>query len=511
MRAGWIGSASAVEQLGVARRGLAAPSAWQVLDPGLPGREVGAARAPPRGRGGPRTGRPTPSRRAPACRATWPGESATCTTRAGAALVLAAEHAVPEPEVERGADDDDQVGAVERPAAGLGHQQRVAAGHDAAAHAVGDRRDAERLDEIAARPRSAPSAQTSVPRIRTGRSASPSSAADRARSRRCRARRRGARDPVGHGRRGLVEELVHRDVDEHRPAVRASRRAGRPRRSPAVTSAAVGMVRALLVIEATIGGWSSSWRLPLPQRFCGARPPTTTIGDPANCACAIALTPLVTPGPGGEHGQPGHPGQLAGRLGGERRGLLVADVEDPHRRVGLDRAVVHREDVGAGQREHGLHAVRPGDGHGQLAGVAARRVAGLGLAHEGRLPTGHLRAGGTARCVAAQGGDQLEQQVGADVDRLGSAARPGGASARRNASGLRGGRGRGRGRWAPVAVGRRGQPGQPGLDDPQRHESRRSTAMVASASRSGSPLVSGAGVSAAAPGRRSRRAAPSAR
>ena len=107
------------------------------------------------------------------------------------------------------------------------------------------------------------------------------------------------------------------------------------------------MVRASLVTDATIGGWSSSWRLPLPQRFCGARPPTTTIGEPANCACAIALTPLVTPGPAVSTARPGHPGQLAGRLGGERRGLLVAHVEQPHRRLGLDRAVVHREDVGA--------------------------------------------------------------------------------------------------------------------------------------------------------------------
>ena len=54
-----------------------------------------------------------------------------------------------------------------------------------------------------------------------------------------------------------------------------------------------------------IGGWSSSWRLPLPQRFCGARPPTTTIGDPANCAWAMALMPLVTPGPAVSTASPG--------------------------------------------------------------------------------------------------------------------------------------------------------------------------------------------------------------
>ena len=74
---------------------------------------------------------------------------------------------------------------------------------------------------------------------------------------------------------------------------------------PVVTPSAVGIVRALLVIEATIGGWSSSWRLPLPQRFCGARPPTTTMGDPANCAWAMALMPFVTPGPAVSTASPG--------------------------------------------------------------------------------------------------------------------------------------------------------------------------------------------------------------
>ena len=74
---------------------------------------------------------------------------------------------------------------------------------------------------------------------------------------------------------------------------------------PAATSAAVGMVRDSLAIGAMIGGWSSSWSEPLPQRFCGARPPTTTIGDPANCAWAIALIPLVTPGPAVSTASPG--------------------------------------------------------------------------------------------------------------------------------------------------------------------------------------------------------------
>src|SRR3954451_18355935 len=51
--------------------------------------------------------------------------------------------------------------------------------------------------------------------------------------------------------------------------------------------------------------WSSSCRLPLPQRLSGARPPTTTTGDPLKYACVIGLTPLVTPGPAVSTARPG--------------------------------------------------------------------------------------------------------------------------------------------------------------------------------------------------------------
>ena len=151
---------------------------------------------------------------------------------------------------------------------------------------------------------------------------------------------------------------------------------------PSSTSPAVWRVRASLAIGATIGGWSSSCRLPLPQRFAGRatadddhrRPRELGLGDGADAVGDARA--------GGQHGEPGHPGQLAGGLGRERGGLLVAYVEQPHRRLGLHRAVVHREDVGAREREHGLHAVGARDGDGQLAGVAlelsahARRLLG---------------------------------------------------------------------------------------------------------------------------------------
>ena len=89
------------------------------------------------------------------------------------------------------------------------------------------------------------------------------------------------------------------------------------------------------------------------------------------------------PRAGGEHGEPGHPVEPGGRLGREHRRLLVPDVDDAHRRICLDRAVVEREDVPAGQREHGRCATSACGGHrlrtavhGSLAGAARLILAG---------------------------------------------------------------------------------------------------------------------------------------
>ena len=62
-------------------------------------------------------------------------------------LVRAAEEAVAQAEVERGADDHDQVGPGQGRPARLGDQGAVAAGDDAATHAVGQCRDTQVLDE----------------------------------------------------------------------------------------------------------------------------------------------------------------------------------------------------------------------------------------------------------------------------------------------------------------------------------------------------------------------------
>ena len=65
------------------------------------------------------------------------------------------------------------------------------------------------------------------------------------------------------------------------------------------------------VIDWRIGTWSSSCSDPEPQRRCGARPPSTTSGDPLNHAEVTADTPLVMPGPAVSAATPGRRVNLA--------------------------------------------------------------------------------------------------------------------------------------------------------------------------------------------------------
>ena len=74
--------------------------------------------------------------------------------------------------------------------------------------------------------------------------------------------------------------------------------------SPGISAVASAVV-ASLVSGRTKGTWSSSCREPWPQRIAGARPPSTRIGEPFCCAEAIALMPLVTPGPAVSAATPG--------------------------------------------------------------------------------------------------------------------------------------------------------------------------------------------------------------
>ena len=70
-------------------------------------------------------------------------------------------------------------------------------------------------------------------------------------------------------------------------------------------SAVVAAVRASLVTGSTNGMWSISWSEPWPQRNAGARPPSTSIGEPFWSADAMPLIPLVTPGPAVSAATPG--------------------------------------------------------------------------------------------------------------------------------------------------------------------------------------------------------------
>ena len=73
--------------------------------------------------------------------------------------------------------------------------------------------------------------------------------------------------------------------------------------------------------------------------------------------------------PGGQHGKARGAGQPGRGLRGEHGGLLVPYVNDRHGRVCGHRAVVHREDMAAGQGEHGRHAVAAGGRHCLRAAV----------------------------------------------------------------------------------------------------------------------------------------------
>ena len=80
-----------------------------------------------------------------------------------------------------------------------------------------------------------------------------------------------------------------------------------------ITPALAGSVTvaADLVIDCRIGTWSSSCNDPAPQRPCGARPPSTTSGEPLNHADVTADTPLVIPGPAVSAAMPGRRVSLA--------------------------------------------------------------------------------------------------------------------------------------------------------------------------------------------------------
>ena len=271
--------------------------------------------------------------------------------------LFGAERAVPEPEVERRPGHDDQVGLAQRHRPGPGRQQFVAAGQHAAGLPVGDHRQPQRLRERpgrllgAAQPHVGPQHQHRPP----GLPEQPGDPVD-VRGVGSEDRQRLARRQV---RLGLAVERLQRDVEEDRPAVRAHRqpeglvhRTGHPRRvvlGPGALGHRDEQRRMVHLLQAA--------RAPAVVGRAAGQYHHGRAVEPRGCHRADRVGHAR---PGGDHGQPGRPGQPRGRLGGEDRRLLVPHVQDAHRRVRLDRRVVEREHVPAGQREHDRYTVLPG-------------------------------------------------------------------------------------------------------------------------------------------------------
>ena len=110
--------------------------------------------------------------------------------------------------------------------------------------------------------------------------------------------------------------------------------------------------------------------------------------------------------------------KFARRLGGEHCGLLVSHIDDAHRWLGLDRGVVKREHVCAGECEQRRDPVLAGCREREVATVSfedlAAALAGAALSHglscvAGIEPRRQLR----------DDGKQREQQIGPCIGSLG--------------------------------------------------------------------------------------------
>src|SRR3954466_9585086 len=155
-------------------------------------------------------------------------------------------------------------------------------------------------------------------------------------------------------------------------------------------SAVLSGVAANLVTGRTNGTWSISCSDPWPQRIAGARPPSTTIGELFCSADAIALMPLVTPGPAVSAATPGSRVTFAqpSAANAAADSWRTATRATPHARPTRCRherapAVVEREQVPAREREQLRDAVRlqaPGD---EPPAVEPCDLLGLGVGAHG--------------------------------------------------------------------------------------------------------------------------------
>ena len=204
---------------------------------------------------------------------------------------------------------------------------------------------------------SAPSIQTSEPSTRTGRSATASSPAIWliARGVRPWPRRRGRGGQLGLG---LVVQRLERNVKEHRPAVRCGRQ-------PECLVHRGRYLRRRVLGPGPLGDRGQQRRMV--DLLQAARAPAV-VGGPAaqhddrravevrrhDRADAVGHTGACR-----HHRQARGPGQPGRRFRGEHRRLLVPDVDQREWGIRVHCRVVQREDVPAGQREHGRDAVPP--------------------------------------------------------------------------------------------------------------------------------------------------------
>ena len=276
--------------------------------------------------------------------------------------VLRAERAVPEPEVQRRPRHDDQVGLAQRRRPGPGHQQLVTARKHPSGLAVDDYRQAQFLRGPPGRVLGAAQPHVGAqhqyrPPGRTEQAGDPVHVPFIRRDRRHRALGRQVR-------LGLTVERLERDVQEHRPAVRA-------RRQPEGLVHRPGQPRRVVLGPGSLGYRREQRRMI--HLLQAARAPAIVGSTPGQHDHRGAVEPcgghradrVRHARSGRDHGQPGCPGQSRGRLRREHRGLLVPHVHQAHRRACavLDHRVVEREHMPAGQRKHHRYAVPPGGRH----------------------------------------------------------------------------------------------------------------------------------------------------
>ena len=244
------------------------------------------------------------------------------------------------------------------------------------------------------------------------------------------ARRRAASAALA-GVLGLHEHVVEREVDERRPGVRRQRRGERLvdeardlGRAPGRRGELGQRAHERDVVDLLQRALAPAHRRRAPAEDEHRRVVLLRRGDRAH--------PVGHAGPGGQRGDAGLARDLRPALGGERRGRLVADVDDVD--ALLAAAVVDREEVAAREREELRHAVglqAPGDEPpavelGALLGLGAH---GLTLSAVGSSGTSAARrrsapAVGAARTARRARSCLAAPSPGARRSRRGRAQQP---------------------------------------------------------------------------------------